>query len=110
MSVPVISCVCCCSEAAVRCPRVGLAFAQTLTADCGLRLGLNLGQCRRLRIVVIHGGLVTVVIHDKGGCNIGQQHQAEPPAYAQCPRLSFAFAFVVPVAMCIDNAGYEHGC
>ena len=53
--------------------------------------------------VVIHGGLVTVVIHGEGSCNTGRQHQAEPPAYAQCPRLSFSFAFVVPVAMCIAN-------
>ena len=56
--------------------------------------------------VVIHGGLVTVVIHGEGSCNTGRQHQAEPPAYAQCPRLSFSFAFVVPVAMCIANTGY----
>ena len=56
--------------------------------------------------VVIHGGLVTVVIHGEGSCNTGRQHQAEPPAYAQCPRLSFSFAFVVPVAMCIANAEY----
>ena len=53
--------------------------------------------------VVIHGGLVTVVIHGEGSCNTGRQHQAEPPAYAQCPRLLFSFAFVVPVAMCIAN-------
>ena len=58
---------------------------------------------------VIHGSLATVVMQIESGCNTGRQHQAEPPAYAQCPRLSFAFAFVVPVAMCIANAGYEHG-
>ena len=58
---------------------------------------------------VTHGGLVTAVIHGEGGCNTGRQYQAERPAYAQYPRLSFAFAFVVPVAMCIANAGYEHG-